>query len=92
MGGEFDLHLLGQLADAAVDHRLEQPLLAAELGVEGGERAAGPAYNLGHIGLIIAKFEENLAGGPQESGAAQLCAATLWRFGFGDRRAWDHGI
>ncbi len=76
MGGEFDLHLFGQLADAAVDHRLEQTLLAAELGVERRERAAGAAHDLGHVGLLVPEFEEHIARGFQESSAAKFGAAN----------------
>ena len=84
VGGEFDLHLLGQLADAAVDHGLEQALLAAELGVERGERTACTADDFGHIGLLVAELEEHIPGGFKEGGAAQFGAAGF-RFRRGGR-------
>ena len=80
MGGQFDMHLLGQHPDAAVDHRLEQALLAAELGIEGRQRATCPAHDFRHVCSVVAEFEEDFPRGLQEGGAAHFGAAGF-RFG-----------
>ncbi len=80
MGRQLDLHLLGQLPDPGVDHRLEQALLAAELRIERRQRTAGPLDDLGHVGRLVAVLQEDIASRLEERRPPKL-RAPGFRFG-----------